>query len=161
MTRPFQRRQVVRWLGAVAFVLLPGCGQPERAPWRELSFGEIQVEETEDGWVVTFELQKQHQGPDELKAFHDVRVHGYDRSRTEVCSKKIGTITEPYHGGDGLSVELECSEFPTMLTYSAAESPCDEEINTELAVATYDEADGWKVVTYRGCNEGLPPEPGA
>lgn len=146
-------------MGAAVSVPFTGCGQPGRSPWRELSFGEIQVEEMTDGWSVSFELQKQHQGPDELKTFHDVRVHGFDSEGTEVCVREIGTVSETYPGGHGLPIEMECSAFPTMLTYSAAESPCSEEINTELAVATHDDEDGWLVTTYRQCNEGLPPKP--
>lgn len=131
--------------GSAVATLLAGCGQPDRGPWRELSFGELRVEETEDAWTVTFELQKQHQGPDDLATFHDVRVHGYDRNRSEVCNLEIGTISETDPGGNGLPVEMECSAFPTTLTYSATGSPCDNEIKTELAVAGYDGRDGGRI----------------
>ena len=161
VTEPVRRRRLLATVGASLTVVTAGCeGFPEPGgPWRQLTFGTIQVEEEENGWVVSFTLRKQHQGPEDLKAFHDVRVHGYDRNRTEVCSKRIGTIEDEYTGGSGLPVEMECSAFPTMLTYSAAESPCDENITTTLSVAVYDEEDGWLVVEGRDCGEGLPPEP--
>lgn len=154
------RRLLLSLIGAGMATSLAGCGQPEREPFRRLSFQtDVDAEETEDGWLVSVELVKLHQGPDDLTTFHDVRVHGYDHDRAEVCSKEIGTIADRYPGGNGIHVEIECSAFPTMLTYSAAESPCDEEINTELGVMVYDDDDGWELTTYRDCKEGLPPEP--
>lgn len=46
-----------------------------------------------------------------------------------------------------------------MLTYSAEETPCDEEINTIIDIAVY-EGDHWlSDRCTRECSEGLPPEP--
>lgn len=77
----------------------------------------------------------------------------------EVCSKELGTITENYAGGNGLPVEMNCSSFPTMLTYSAEESPCDVEITTQIHIAVYEDGRWLHDFYSRDCNEGLPPEP--
>jgi hypothetical protein len=157
-----RRRRLLATVGASLTVATAGCeGFPEPGgPWRQLTFGTIQVEEEENGWVVSFTLRKQHQGSEDLKAFHDVRVHGYGRDRTEVCSKRIGTIEDEYSGGNGLPVEMECSAFPTMLTYSVAESICADDISTEIKIAVYGEENGWLHDYHdRDCGEGLPPEP--
>lgn len=148
------------YLGTAAGALLAGCGQPGQAPWRELSFRDMQVEETGDGWRITFELVKLAQAPDDLSTFHDVRVHAYNQNQTEICSEEIGTIAESYPGGNGLPIEMNCSVFPTMLTYGADESPCDEEVRTVISIAVYDEENGWSLERHaRECNEGLPPNP--
>lgn len=63
-----------------------------------LTFGDVQAEEPDDGWRVSFELQKQYQAPDEDGTFHDVRLHGYDDDRSEVCTKQLGVISENYYG---------------------------------------------------------------
>lgn len=159
MGKPVRRRTMLAYLGISAGTLLTGCTEQTREPWRMLTFGNVQVEEAEDGWLVTFELEKQYQAPDELGTFHDVRAHGYDENRSEVCMKEIGTITENYYGGNGLPVEMKCSASPTMLTYSAEESPCDEEINTIIDIAVYEDARWLHDFYSRDCNEGLPPEP--
>lgn len=160
MGRPFRRRTVLRYSGTSVLALLAGCGRPDRKPWRELTARDIQVEKIEDDWLVTFELVKLAQGPDDVEVFHDVRVHAYDRNRSEVCTKKLGTIAESYPGGNGLPVEMECTAPPTMLTYSAAESPCDEDVVTTITISVYDEEQGWSYDRYsRDCGEGLPPKP--
>lgn len=162
VTEPVRRRRLLATVGASLTVATAGCeGFPEPGgPWRRLSFSDIRAEEIEDRWVVTFELEKQNQSPDDLAGFHDIRVHGYDRDRTEVCSKRIGTIEDEYSGGNGLPVEMECSAFPTMLTYSVAESICADDISTEINIAVYREENGWLHDYHdRDCGEGLPPEP--
>lgn len=143
----------LRSLGAVT--LLAGCSQREQKPWRQLSFGDIQIEETTHGAIVTLELEKVDRPPEKLATFHDVVVHGYDQHLTEICPKELGTITETYPGGNGLPIEMDCSAVPTMLTYSAVESPCDAEIVTEIKIAVYDEDRGWLHDYHdRECDEG-------
>jgi len=160
MTSQLRRRILLRSLFGSATALLAGCGNPNSNPRRELSFGEVNTQETDSEWLVSFELVKKHQGPDDLTTFHDVRVHGYARDQTEVCSKTIGTISDRNGGGNGNFVEMRCSTFPTMLTYSVDESICNDEIATIIDIALYDEEDGWLSGRHsRECGEGLPPEP--
>lgn len=160
MTESVRRRRLLATVGASLTVATAGCdGFPEhRGPWRRLTFSDIRAEEIEDRWVVTFELEKQNQSPDDLAGFHDIRVHGYDRDRREVCAKWIGTIAEPSTVRQRM--EMECSAFPTMLTYSVAESICADDISTEINIAVYREENGWLHDYHdRDCGEGLPPEP--
>lgn len=155
-----KRRAVLGTLAGSASAVFSGCGNPDGKPWRKLSFEDVELVETDDGWRLTFEIEKQHQASDDQEAFHDVRVHGYADDRSEVCTKRVGTVSGRHPGGDGLPVEITCSEPPTMLTYSAAESPCDEEVETILDIAIYREKHGWSLDRYsRDCDEGLPPEP--
>ena len=159
LTPHIKRRTLLGFLGLSPGVVLAGCGEPRGEPWRQLSFGDLRVKKSEGEWLVTFELLKDYQAPDQLGTFHDVRVHGYDENRSEVCSKELGTIEENHYGGNGLPVQLECSARPTMLTFSAEESPCDKEIHTEIDIATYQEG-RWRLDYFsRECGEGLPPEP--
>lgn len=159
MIHAVRRRDILAVLGTSAGALLAGCTEPSKGPWRLLTFGNVQVDETDEGWLVTFELQKQYRARDELGTFHNVRVHGYAENRSEVCSKELGTIERNYSGGDGLPVEMECSAFPTMLTYSAEETPCDEEVNTIIDIAVYEDGRWLHDFYSRECGEGLPPEP--
>jgi hypothetical protein len=120
----------------------------------------VSTQETDERWQVSFGVVKLHEGPDDLTTFHDVRVHAYAHDQTEVGSKAIGTISDRHGGGNGIPVEMRCSALPTMLTYSVAESICNDEIITRIHIALYDEEDGWRWGGHsRECGEGLPPEP--
>jgi len=158
MTPQLRRRTLLASILGSVTPLLAGCGVGD--PWRELSFHDVSTQETDERWQVSFGVVKQHEGPDDLTTFHDVQVHAYAHDRTEVDSKAVGTISDRHGGGNGIPVEMACSAFPTMFTYSAAESPCDDNLQTLIRVVIYDEEHGWKVRGHpRECGEGLPPEP--
>lgn len=158
---PLQRRQVIAsTVGIVITTGLSGCGYQNTTPVRMLTFREVRTEETKSGWRVSFAAINKNEASEELGTFHNVRVHGYDRDRNEVCSKAIGTVSSNRHTENAINVEMTCSAFPTMLTYSATESPCDDEVRTVIHIAVYEDGDGWSLErSARECNEGLPPNP--
>lgn len=158
----FRRRDFIGSIGVSLVAWSAGCGNPDAEPFRMLLFRDISIQKTEEGWRASFDVVNNSQARDELATFHDVRIHGYSRDRTEVCVKDIGTISDRWHEGNRMSVEMTCSAFPVMITFEAAESPCDDEVRTVLAIAVYDDEEEWSHDRYsRNCGEGLPPEPRA
>ena len=119
----------------------------------------IQIAEERNGsYRMEMEITKSATGSsDEWNTFHEVRVLGYTRSGELVCEKELGAVS---HDGQQ-TIEITCSGFPYLLTFDAAESPCDED--TEIKISTYQgvrtnaETD-WFSSHTRTCNEGLPPE---
>jgi len=159
MTLPLRRRAFLGATSAIVSMGLAGCGNPNSAPVRKLSFREVNVEETDESWFVSFKITNTNEASDALAAFHDVEVHGYDRDRTEVCTEYVGMVSGDRHRGNGIPIEMMCSEFPTMITYSAAESPCDDDVRTVIKILIYDDENGWHTASNsRECGEGLPPE---
>lgn len=155
-----RRREVIGIVGLGISALSAGCGNPDAEPYRMLLFREVSIQKTKNGWQASFEVVNNSQARDEFTTFHDVRVHGYSRERTEVCTKQIGTVSDEWTEHNRMSVEMNCGAFPMMLTFSAQESPCDEEVRTVLAIAVFDDDFGWTHDRYaRKCNEGLPPRP--
>lgn len=153
------RRTLLRSVGLGVLIPLAGCGNPDSTPMRMLTFREVRTSETDEGWLVSLDVVNRNEASDELGTFHNVELHGYGPSRTEVCSDEIGTVGPDRHQGNSISVEMLCSEFPTMLTYSAEESPCDDEVRTVIKVAVYEDGDGWSLErNARECSEGLPPD---
>lgn len=150
------------FLGSIAgygVISSAGCVEPQGDPWRELRFGHVEHEETADGWRVEYELVQESRTREEDRGFHNVRVHAYGPDRSEVGSKYLGHVIVLRPPGGGLSLSLTCSAAPTMLTYSADESPCDD-VDTEIGIARYDDDEGqWMTGYSRRCGEGLSPEP--
>lgn len=154
------RRKFVGGCGVVIISGLSGCGNPDAGPFRKLLFRDVSVQETGDDWLATFEIVNSSRARDEFTTFHDVRVHGYSRDQAEVGMKHLGTVSDEWHEGNRMPVEMTCTGFPTMFTFSAQESPCDDEVRTVLAIAVYDDEHGWTHDRHsRDCGEGLPPEP--
>lgn len=154
------RRRVLEIAGTTATIALAGCGNPASGPVRKLTFQSVSVEENSGDVIASVDVANVNVASEELAKFHDVKVHGYTRNGTEVCSKAIGTV--PGHRGSNnpVSVETQCSAFPSTLTFSADESPCDDDdVRTVLKIAVYDEGNGWILGRHsRDCGEGLPPE---
>lgn len=162
MTKQSSRRTFVGTLSVAMYGLLSGCGGVEYPRNRSLGFTVVKIIEEQNGtYEMGVEFKKSATGSsDEWNTFHDVRILGYTRSGKLACEKKLGAVTRDSQQ----KVELSCSGFPYLLTFDAAESPCDED--TELGIATY-QADAtieksWQTKWHGGrprhCDEPLPPE---
>lgn len=117
------------------------------------------MEESENGWSVSFEVFNTHQAADELAVFRQVEAIGYSDDLAIVCSEQIGSVTGENRRSNPIVVEMQCSRLPTMLTFDTEASPCNEDIRTVIDIASYDRQDGWCLLHWRRCDEGLPPEP--
>lgn len=160
MTHLYRRQVLLATAGVGISTSLAGCGNPDSKPMRMLTFREVRTDKSDGDWLVSLQVVNKDEASDELGTFHAVEVHGYARDGEEVCSKSVGTVSTDRHQGNSIHVEMTCSGFPTMLTYSADESPCDEEVRTVIKIAVYDEENGWSLERHaRECNEGLPPDP--
>ena len=63
--------------------------------------------------------------------FENVQVLGYDRA-----GRQVGTTTiEALHGGAQEFVELNCNDWPMLLTFDADPGPCGEDV--EITVSQY------------------------
>ena len=155
------RRRTLILSAAVATIgFLSGCSNPESEPVRKLSVNEIAIEETAEGWQVSVDVINIYEARDEVAEFHGVEVLGYGPDQTLVCSEHIGNVTAENSRSNPIYVEMSCSTFPTMITFDAAESPCDEEVRTVIKIFAYDNEYGWQqAMPSRECGEGLPPEP--
>lgn len=154
------RRSVLRVLaGGVASVPLAGCGNPNSTPVRKLKIIDPNINESENGWAVSFDVVNTHQAADELAVFPEVEAIGYSDDLDRVCSEPIGAVTAEITRSNPISVEMQCSRLPRMITFDTEASPCDEDVRTVIDIATYDQQDGWCLLHWRRCNEGLPPEP--
>lgn len=96
---------------------------------------------------------------DQRADFHDGRILGYDGNRQLVCEKRIGDVL----GRKSVTHQeeiLTCDRLPEILTFDAAESPCESDV--EIRVLYFDRVeDGehiWDGTHQRRCDEGLPPK---
>ena len=62
---------------------------------------------------------------EEWATFHDVALVGYADSGEELCWTQIGIVSETTM--DNETVELRCPDYPAVIRYEAAESPCNED----------------------------------
>lgn len=153
------KRTIIRTIGSISSISLAGCGNNRSTPVKKLTIADIQVEEKEQGWEVYLEVENTYEAADHLAEFTEVTVIAYSADRL-ACSEDIGTVTAENRASNPVSVEMACSEFPTMITFDAAESPCDDDVRTVIYIATYDQEQGWCLGCHaRECGEGLPPEP--
>jgi len=157
------RRTATHWLVGSLLVPLAGCGNPNAAPVKKLSIVDITVDKRNDYWQLSLDVGNTYQARDELAKFTDVTVLAYDRNRRRVCSEYIGNVTADDRTSTPISVEMSCPTFPTMITFDAAESPCDNEVRTVIRIAIHvkdeDYGDYWSMGCRRRCGEGLPPKP--
>lgn len=116
------------------------------------------VRSTNGAWQSRITLRSEY-SPDTV--FHDVTVHLYAKDGALITKGRVGEV-------DGVEeVELLSDAFPSLITATAAESPCDERVNIGIAYwnGTTEErsstansvSDVWTFDT-RQCNESLPPE---
>jgi len=151
------------YLGTFSIVVaaFSGCGRGKE-PLRRLKIGEITTQREGEKWNVTVELSTLRLGPDKYNTFQDVVVHCYAGTRSdleEVGTKQIGDITKSHYPGNGMMIEIECSSFPSVITYSMDASKCNEnEILTLFFVSIYT-THGWLYDRYqRQCGDPLPPK---
>ena len=96
-------------------------------------------------------------GPDDWGAFNNVTIQAYAEDGQLVCQTDVG-ILENDQNGKLEPVRFTCEERPTIIAFSADESPCDED--TEIGYVYYRCNDGdcnW-VSEERTCGEEFPPE---
>lgn len=136
--------------------MLAGC--PDFPQHREISAESIAAEKTDSTWRLHLTVENDNTIGNDRANFHDVVVLVYSGERTEIASREIGVLPFDRNVNDGLSMTLDCPEFPYIVTLDAEETPCDE--NAAIVVARFDgKQDGEYVwsTDYRECNEGLPP----
>lgn len=138
-------------------IILPGCSDfPEG---RRLTLDDLTVTEIDTGYRLEFVIENHNVRDDKEADFHNVTVVGYIESGELVCERDVGDISHKFDNNDGKPAALECSRYPHLITFSASESPCDDDVIIDIAV--YDEdTDSWQLDMYsRECDEGLPPSP--
>ena len=119
------------------------------------------VSETPTTWELTVEVRNVN---DWDRGFRDVTVLGYDETGQRVCTAEVGDLDGD--SGRRPTVTASCSSFPAIVTATAAQSPCDEDIAVEILywVGTAEQRGTdpneneivWKS-TVQQCNESLPP----
>lgn len=158
----FNRRETLEITAGGLSALLAGCVTPVDYPnSRALTVSAISATESERGWRLNLTVSNSNTYGTHRADFHDVTVHVYSEAREPVCRKDIGTVSYTQDVNNGVDVTLSCDGFPHLVTFSAAESPCEE--TTRIDVLVYDRrVDGeyvWDGTYHRECNEGLPPQP--
>ena len=154
------RRSIITATGVCASSVISGCISYDdpAVPNRDLSVGDISVEKTDEGgYHVEVAPRKSSLGPDDWGAFHNVTIQAYTENGHLICRTEVG-ILENDQDGKLEPVKFECGERPTIVAFSADESPCDED--TEIGYVYYRCNDGdcdW-VSRERTCSEGLSPE---
>ena len=154
------RRKAMHLMVGSLLLSVAGCGNPNATPVRILSIVNVEIDERDDYWQVSLDVGNTYQARDELAEFTDVTVLAYDRESHRVGSKHIGNVTAEDKTNMPITVKMRCSTFPKMITFDAAESPCDDDIRTEIDMWVYLEDGGyWSSACSRRCGEGLPPDP--
>lgn len=119
------------------------------------------VKRTPNGW----ELEVIVTNEDDWDAsFRDVRMLAYAANGTKVCEAKVGNLTSS--GNFQRTVEVTCSGFPTIITATAKETPCENAFIPVLQWTgtkkqrneTVEHGEWPWEKTYRKCDEELPPE---
>lgn len=153
------RRVFVRRF-AVAFApIMAGC-YPDYSAGSRLTIDEVTATESTDGYELTLVVENHNVRNNADADFHDVTVLGYGPDGALVCEKHIGTVSHEFDNNNGKSVTLECSKYPHQLTFTAEESPCEDDVIIDVAVYRPD-SESWLYDRYqRECGEGLPPTPG-
>lgn len=156
MRRPRRRTVLKTALGLS--VATAGCNKQNRDPVRTLTARDLAIESESSVQTATLRVANQSSFRDERADFSGVRVHGF-RSDEEVGATDVGDVTYHDDVNDGIPVSFECTSFPDLVTFSADQSPCDEDVRTVIDIATYSERDGWCIGCYtRDCGDGLPPD---
>lgn len=153
----FTRRDILAIGGTTAIAVLSGCGGRES---RSVEIRNMTVKRENQMWLGKLELYLGETMENESEAaIHDITVLGYARNGQKVCSSNVGDLTKSDWVDDPKEVEITCSEFPDIITFSARESVCDGV--TSIPIVLYrPERETWAVDRYyRECEEGLPPEP--
>lgn len=157
----FDRRDVLKITAGGLSTAGVGCVTPVDYPKsRTLTASAISASESESGWQLTLTVSNRNTYGSHQGDFHDVSVRVYSDDQEPICRKDVGTVSYRQDVNNGTEVTLSCDGFPQLVTFSAAESPCEEP--TEIAVLVYDRrADGeyvWDGTLRRECNEELPPD---
>lgn len=152
-----QRRNILRGTPAIfSMTVLSGCGRllsvaddspSERTLWLEPG----DLEQSDEGYVIHAEVNVFLRGDKfaeaEDRGFHDVTVLGYAANGELICSKSIGDIpTEPTKEATR-TIELQCRDVPKLVTFKAAESPCETDTTIHLMVRV-DEKPIWDTGSY-------------
>jgi hypothetical protein len=119
------------------------------------------VKKVNRGWAVKVVVRNED---DWDASFRDIQVLAYTPDGTKVCESHVGDLLQS--GDFKRTVEMTCSAFPTIITATARESPCENALIPVIywvgskAQKTATIASGeivWKDV-YRQCEEALPPQ---
>lgn len=151
-------RRDILCLSIVPMSLSSGCVVADYPPHRVLSFRK--VDRLEDRSPVVYEVVPKSSAAgrdDEWGVFHGVRVVAFGADGLEVGSVGLGDVVA---NEEHDPVELVCENAPVLMTFTAAEGPCDEGVELKIArVRREDGAERWQVTGTRECGEGLPPKP--
>ena len=152
------RRQLLLSTTAVSGAAgLTGCLWTPSLPERQrLTFNRYEYRPA-DG-AGTFRLEVVNEAPAEPEwAFEDVQVLAYDRAGQRVGDATVGKLP-----GDAQQfVEVECSDWPMLVTYDADPGPCDEDVEITVSqyIGYYQQKHQWGPAGTRVCGEELPPKP--
>ena len=119
-------------------VTAAGCTETDSSH-RGLGFRPFEVPSEGPPYVFRIEIRGSFaadQKGEEWATFHDVALVGYADSGEELCRTQIGIVSETTM--DKETVELRCPDYPAVIRYEAAESPCDE--GTTIRNAIRDES---------------------
>lgn len=152
------RRHVLRTASLVTIGSLAGC-QGDFPAGRILDVDRVSAELENGKWRVTVKIENINSAKDPSANFHGVTLLGYSEDRTQVCEKQIGTVSYRNDTNNGINVTLHCKKRPTVLTFEAEESPCNDTVSLGIAVYS-NRTEMWYLNRFtRNCDEGLPPEP--
>lgn len=149
------RRSIIIATAVGGISTLAGCF-PENTPYRRLTARGINVDSREENPTLIVTVVNDNTIGDSEADFTNVSLLGYTNDGRLVCDQYIGRVSHEWTINNGTEVELECAEMPSVVTFDAAESPCDD--NTGIDGARYDEEqEAWILDQPRECGEGLPP----
>jgi hypothetical protein len=153
-----KRRKLLN--SSVVFItsLLAGC-QGDYPAGKTLALRRVSSKVENERWKANITVANDNVSNDSSAGFHDVTILAYSRHRELLCRKEIGDIAYDEGINNGVELTFTCSEKPYMITFDAAEGPCDEKTFIEIAVYS-SESDYWVLGRHtRDYGEGLPPEP--
>lgn len=153
-----KRRAVLRQgigcllLGVAGCTSEPWSGDDDVDPVLTIS---PQISETGGSWELTARVENDYNWDVEI---HNITVIAFNETGTEVCRADAGDL------GHSRTVTLTCGTFPTIITATADESPCDgAKIDIYYWVGSDEERGSpndislWET-THRRCDESLPPK---
>lgn len=151
------RRSVAKWIGCSVIIPLSGC-QGDFPSHRTLSTSGIQTEKINDEWrlnvTVVADLTGRYHNTGSTP-FNDVVLLGFSRGGSQICDTRIGDIPDTEMRYEEV-VTLRCTELPHYLTFTAEETPCDEDTTIERLV--YDPTEEVYTHEARECDGPLVPE---
>jgi hypothetical protein len=137
--------------GTVSVIGITGCLQVEDRH-RGLGFRPFNIPERDGSVVFRIEIRASFSrdgASADWATFHDVELVAYSDEREEMCRESIGVVSEQQM--DGETVELRCPDYPAVIQFEAAESPCAEDTTIKKAVRTEDNGEIIYSIQDRGC----------